>query len=297
MNIFTKHIASPKNIFSTSVGLLCFILLSITGCKVGFFGKIEGRLIEPEGGMPMRNITVELEGTKMAAATDNNGGFMFIGVAAGTYTIHAKTASSLYEDAYAKVTVKQEIVNRVEMIVEIKPDAIYESVKDTVKLNVLKKGYTLVRGGYGYGSSQSSPTNYLVMLWSGHKRVILKPNYFKGYVEILTPEEALDYVRFFTDPSTFYLFKDLNRDNHYIEVMPTKKKPSVCEMPDEEFKRLGMFEPVVTNDENHFYVTRFIVSMQRNLYKIKESVTFDGGYEAERMLILAHMDIPLPVVK
>ena len=107
---------------------------------------------------------------------------------------------------------------------------------------------------------------------------------------------ALEYARFFTDLKTFYLFRDPDPDNTYIEVSSTTGKPSYGEMPAEQFRKLGMTPPVVTNDANNFYVTRYVLIKTRKLFKVVETIGFEGDYSAKKTLILTHMEIPMPPI-
>jgi hypothetical protein len=279
-------------LFLLAIGLL---LMTGSGCKSGFFGKFTGKVVDPETLRPIAGVSVRLDDAKYTIQTDASGTFMYDGIEAGNHTITCKFSNPFFETAIVPVVVRMDIVTDVLVIPDIKSDVIRESAKDTIKLAVLKTGYTLFRGGIGYGVGQNSPANNLVMVYNKKRRLVLRPSYLRGYVSLKDTASALAYVRFFSNPKTFYLFRDPDPDNIFIEVVPTtNSKPSYGEMPMEQFKRLGMTDPIVTVDANNFHVTRYVMSKTRKLFKLVETVGFDGDYSAKKTLILTHMEIPMP---
>ena len=280
--------------------LTIIISLSIIGwgCKSGFFGKFSGTVVEPERLRPLAGIKVILDDRTYSIETDTGGNFSFIGINAGKHTLTCKTGNQFYEDAIVTVNVRHDAPTPpVVVIAEIKSEAIQAFTKDTVKLSSLKEGYMMFKGGYGFGIIQNeTATTNMVMIHNNKKRLVLRPANMKGYVQLKDSAQALEYARLFTDFNTFYLFKDPSPNNSFIEVQETMDKPSYGEMPQAQFKRLGLHAPVVTNDENYFYITRYLISTSRNLYKVNEKIGFDGDYEMKKTLILTHMDISIPPV-
>jgi hypothetical protein len=116
-----------------------------------------------------------------------------------------------------------------------------------------------------------------------------------GSVTIGSEDQALELVRLYTDLKTFFYFREHSPDNSFIEVRPTEGKPGLGEIAKERGKKLGIILPVVTADENGYTVTRYVMSMAQNLYRLKERVGFDGNYVVtEKTLIIPKMDILLP---
>ncbi|HTK81551.1 MAG TPA: carboxypeptidase-like regulatory domain-containing protein [Bacteroidota bacterium] len=281
-----------KSIFS--VILICVIFLVGPGCKSGFFGKFSGKVLDPESLRPLAGVSIRLDDAKYTIETDANGAFVFDGIAAGNHTITCKYPNPYFETSVEPVVIRMDVVNDVVVIPDIKSDVIRESTQDTLKLASLKPGNLLFRGGFGYGVGKNSPANNLVMVYNKKRRLVLRPSYLRGFVTLKDSASALEYARFFTGLKTFYLFRDPDPDNTYIEVSSTTGKPSYGEMPAEQFKKLGMTSPVVTNDANNYYVTRYVMSKTRKLFKVVETISFEGDYSAKKTLILTHMDIPMP---
>ncbi len=278
------------------LSLLCSLSLFETGCKSGFFGKFTGQVVDPELRRPIAGVKIILDDKKYHILTDAKGMFSFDGVNAGNHTVTVKYGSPYFEDAVVPVVVRHDKPVHVLVVPDIKSDAVYESPKDTLKLSSLKPSYKLFRGGFGFGTSREYMTNHLVLIQNKKRKLIMRPNQMKGYVQLKDSVQVLEYARFFTDYNTYYLFKDPDPDNSFIEVKSATGKPSYGEMEQERFKRLGLKNPILTYDENHFYITRYLVSKTQKLFKVKETIDFDGNYEMTKSLIITHIDIPFPPI-
>lgn len=284
-----------KKTFISTVVLIGLSSLLICGCKSGFFGKFTVKVVDPETLRPIAGATLKLDDSKYNQTTDAKGTFEYQGIESGSHTLTVKYANPFYETSVVPVYVRMDSTGDVLIMPDIKSDAIHESAKDTLKLSCLKPGYALFRGGFGYGVGERTPANNIVLVYNRVRKLVLRPSYLKSYVVIKDSVMALEFVRFFTQPSTFYLLRDPDSDNIYVEVTPTtNRKPSYGEMPSEQYKKLGLTEPIVTNDANSFYITRYVVSKSRKLFKIRETIGFDGDYSVKKTLILTHMEIPLP---
>jgi hypothetical protein len=115
----------------------------------------------------------------------------------------------------------------------------------------------------------------LVAVKEGEKRILPSTKSFKGYVQIRNSNDALSFVRLFTDIDTHYLFED----SEYIEVCPTIQKPSWGELSAQDFADLGLSEPLVTKDGEFFLIVRYVVDDNRNIFQIHEQVSVLGDYQ------------------
>ena len=277
-------------------GLLCLLSMTSLDCKSGFFGTISGKVIDPEYLRPLTGVKVRLDDQKFTIDSDNGGNFSFSSIPSGNHTITCMFANPMYEDAFVEVIVQPGIATSpVTVVAEINSDVIHESRKDSLKLSSLKPGYMLYKGGYALGTGHPL-TNSLVLVHDKKRRLILRSTNLKGSVLLQDSSQAIEYARLFTNIETFYLFKDPSPDNSFIELRPATGKPSYGEMTKEELKRLGMRSPWVVHDADHFYITRYLLSTLHNLYKVDETIGFDGDYQIKKTLILSHMDIPLPPI-
>jgi hypothetical protein len=238
---------------------------------------------------------VRLDIKNFDVETDADGRFFFTQVPTGRHTITCSFSSPFFDQATVEFLVQSRIPAEVVVIADIKTDAIKESRKDTVRLSSLKPEHRLFRGGYGFGHQPVS-MNYLVEVYDKRRRVIMRPSGLKGSVLIKDTTQALEFVRLLTNLETYHLFKYASPDVAFIEVKDAAGKPSYGEMPQEQFKKLGLKSPIVKADESHFFVTRYLVGMAGGLYKVIETVGFDGDYEMKKTLLLSHMDITFPPV-
>lgn len=65
------------------------ILISNTQLFAGTSGKISGRVIDSEAGIPLPGVNVILEGERLGASTDANGQYYIINVPVGVYSVRA----------------------------------------------------------------------------------------------------------------------------------------------------------------------------------------------------------------
>src|SRR6266852_2779104 len=241
------------------VAVLFFLSALDDGCKMGFFGKITGKVVEPERLQPLAGVRLMIEDPKYNGETDANGNFTINGVESGVHTLTCKGGRPLYEDQVMTVTVRQDSPVVLFIVAEFKSEAVRPLMKDTVKLSALKSGYELFRGGYGLGL-EPTVINYLVAVHDNKRRLLARPEALRGYLEVRDSAQALEFARLFTGLNTYYLFRDANPDNIYIEVTAAVGKSSYGEMPREMFTKLGLKPPFVVSDASHFYITRYLLS-------------------------------------
>src|SRR5437667_11938521 len=82
-----------------------------------------------------------------------------------------------------------------------------------------RRGYTFYKGGRGVIATPMEASLELVAVKGGARTVIKRVADLQGMVVVDTPEQALEYVRFFTSPETHYLFTDVN----FIEPRPVDR--------------------------------------------------------------------------
>lgn len=127
---------------------------------------------------------------------------------------------------------------------------------------------------------------------------ILHPLNLSGYVKIETSEDALNYVRFFSNLDNYHLFYM----NGMVEVVYGKEgKDDICEkfycVDEEEYNNASIFKPKVIvefeNRQKNFMVERYVVKINRKIYKIREWVKPNGEYYItnEEVIIEESMDI------
>ncbi len=69
------------------VAVLFFLSALDDGCKMGFFGKITGKVVEPERLQPLAGVRLMIEDPKYNGETDANGNFTINGVESGFHTL------------------------------------------------------------------------------------------------------------------------------------------------------------------------------------------------------------------
>lgn len=277
------------------LGLLPGLVL-VAGCQKGIYGDVEGTVVELERGAPVADVQVRLDRTNFVARSDANGIFRFRHVPVGVYALVCSKVTGPYrETTVPNFRVMTDSVTRATVLLEIKASLIYENPKEPVLLSSLKPGCGLFKGRYGLVNDARLPLTNLVLIRHDDKRLISRAGGLHGSVAIGSADQALEFVRLFTGLNTYAYFRGLTPDQSYIEVRPTGGKPGIGELAADRAKRLGIAGPVVTNDESNYYVTRYVMTMAQNLYRIKERVRFDGEYEVtEKTLIIPKMDILLP---
>jgi len=78
---------------SSRILILSVLVLNIgiinTHLYAGTSGKISGRIIDGEAGVPLPGVNVILEGERLGASTDANGQYYIINVPVGVYSVRA----------------------------------------------------------------------------------------------------------------------------------------------------------------------------------------------------------------
>lgn len=286
------------NVRTTILAALLLTLLVSQGCQTGFFGKITGNVSEVINGTPLKDATITIEDTKYITVTDAQGNFTFNSIPTGIYTLRASKLNDEYQEIVLyNAKLLADSVLHLNLIAELKQNAIIVSPKDTIKLSSLKPGCLLLRGKHGFAVDPKSPNTNIIAIRNAEKHILSRITGVKPYVKIEKPEQGLEVVRLFTDLSTYYLLTEPNPDNIMIEVTSsTAKKLAPGEMPMAYYKKLGLFEPRVSADDHGITIERYLVSFSHNLYRVKEHVTFDGECKiVSKILILPHMEIALPM--
>lgn len=108
---------------------------------------------------------------------------------------------------------------------------------------------------------------------------IRKPGDLEGKVQILSEEDALEYLRFFSSYWTYHLF-----ENQQMEILKQVRPDDECLSPclaQDRWSALGFVEPRITVSDSSYGVTRFVVRPQEGAleiaaYRIRELVTPSG---------------------
>lgn len=120
----------------------------------------------------------------------------------------------------------------------------------------------------------------------GVSMLVTNPNNFVGHVRIATPAQALEYVRFFSNPDTYQLF-DLDG---MVELVPGKvTDESQFNVVDERIFAKSLRAPAVEVDKPEpcrpslellcgagFRVTRDVVTADRKISRVIEHVYESG---------------------
>ena len=278
---------------------IVLLLLVVSGCKQGLFGHISGTIVEAGHGMPLKDVAVSLEGTEYTLMTDDKGSFTFNNIPVGIYSVRCKKPFSMYRETGSEnFQVRTDSTTLVTIILHIQSKSIYERKLERIMLSSLDMNCGLYAGRTGMIDNPKLPSTNVVIVKGTDRRIVSKFTGLRGYASIQTADQALEFVRLFTGLTTQMYFKESNLDNTFIEVVPTARKPSIGEMPKDQYKRLGLQPPVIGADQDGFTVTRFVTSFGKRLFKIRERVSFDGGYQVvEKELLLTRMEIPLPAYR
>lgn len=275
------------------------LLFAVNGCKQGLFGHVSGTIVEAEHGMPLKDVAVNLEGTKLTLTTDDKGSFTFNNIPVGIYSVRCKKSFSLYRETGSEYfQVRTDSTTLVNIVLHLQPKSIHERRPERINLTSLDKNCALYAGRTGMIDNSKLPPTNVVLVKGSDRRIVSRFTGLRGYASIQTQDQALEFVRLFTGLTTQMYFKESNLDNAFIEVTPTERTPSIGEMPKHQYKRLGLQAPAVTIDRDGYTVTRFVTSFGRRLFKIKERVSFDGGYQVVgKELLMTRMEIPLPAYR
>jgi hypothetical protein len=123
---------------------------------------------------------------------------------------------------------------------------------------------------------------------NGVSMLVTDPNNFVGHVRITTPEQALEFVRFFSNPDTYELFELKGM----VELVPGKvTEDSPFNVVDERIFAKSLRRAAVEADKPEpcrptlellcgvgFDVTRDVVMPDRKIYRVIERVYESGVY-------------------
>lgn len=176
-------------------------------------------------------------------------------------------------------------------------DNIWISEKDgPIKVAFDTNGYVFYKGTDGIMGSPVQAFFKLVAV-KGDKKIILpKTTSFKSYASLNKPEEALAFVRLFTNLDTHYLFKD----SDWIEVFNGKTDILGGEMyPGGVFKndweKFGLFEPKITTTADGFLIERCLLNSKKEIFHSEERVGIDGEYSMKiKSIIQKNSEAPFP---
>lgn len=167
----------------------------------------------------------------------------------------------------------------------------YIWIEDEISRTFIKSDWKLYEGGTEVGYPLEAFLK-LVAVRGTEKKFLTSTKNLKGYVEIKTSDEALSFVRLFTDLETHYLFDD----SDYMEVHPTINSPSFGELSRHNFAKLGLSEPTIIEGDEFFIVVRYVANDDRSIFKIWERVSLLGDYLITKKILIANdVDIILPM--
>lgn len=146
-------------------------------------------------------------------------------------------------------------------------------------------GYKFYSGYYGEMGDPAEAFLKLIAVKDDQKIILQSTTSLKGYVSIKNEEEALEFVRLFTNPETHYLFED----SDWIEIMHSNTDilggellPGMLLKSD--FEKLGMFEPQVTRIKKKtdvFIIKRCVLNSKNKILTTREVVWANGDYSSE----------------
>ena len=151
-----------------------------------------------------------------------------------------------------------------------------------IKVPFETNGYTFFQGEDGEGGGLPLEAFLKLVAVKGNRRTILhRTTSLRSYVKLKNGNEALAFVRLFTDENSHYLFKD----SLGIEIrhVPSALSAFVknATMSTSRFKELGLFDPRVRKTANgSFVIERFILTPKREIVQTEETVESDGRYTA-----------------
>jgi hypothetical protein len=158
----------------------------------------------------------------------------------------------------------------------------------------LFKGYEVKADGPVVGTPAEAFLK-LVAVCDGVARICRTPHDLRGLVRLSSTNDALAFVRLFSDCDTFYLFGD----DGFMEVAPTDSpERSFAEISRAEFGRLGLYPPRVQRVPAGFVISRCVArdtgGARGDVYGMEERVSTDGRYSVTRILIAKDVDIFVP---
>ena len=158
----------------------------------------------------------------------------------------------------------------------------------------LFKGYEVTADGPLVGTPAEAFLK-LVAVRDGDAHILRTPYDFQGLVRLSDTNDALAFVRLFSNNETFYLFGD----NGFVEVAATdSNERGFAELPRAEFDRLGLYAPRVQVAPGGFVIRRCLArgtgGARGDVYGVEERVSTDGRYSATRVLMVRDVEILLP---
>lgn len=94
----------------------------------------------------------------------------------------------------------------------------------------------------------------------GKETIVQCPDDLAGYVDIRTPEQALNFVRLFSTIETYYRFPEYR----YLELFSSKAGKSEGIVSLEHFEALGLIEAQVEEKNGKFYILRSVAIIQEH---------------------------------
>lgn len=151
-----------------------------------------------------------------------------------------------------------------------------------IRVSFDTKGATFYKGVRGVLGVPMENFLRLISVKDDEKVEVPTVSDLKGRVVIANPEEALEFVRLFTSPSTHYLFPD----SDYIE--PTVET--------QQEHNLTLASVTARAEQGEFVIERNLVSRDGKLVRAIERVTGDGDYSLEGTAIIdEHSPISYPL--
>lgn len=190
--------------------------------------------------------------------------------------LYEKTANPfrVHDDLRIKLAAVKEVDVR---------DAIWILESEPVQVSYTTKGYTFYKGGTGILGTPIEHQLRLVAVKGKEKTMIASVADLKDRVNIMTPEQALDFVRLFTAPETHFLLSD----SAYIEPRLTNDRISgVGEYTAEYNKQMQLKAEVLKTDVDGFVIERNLLDKTGKLFRVIERVSKNGVYALEKKVLI-----------
>lgn len=171
-------------------------------------------------------------------------------------------------------------------------DFIWIDKSSTILRDFFLSNWSFYKGCRGALGTPLEAFLKLVAVSDGERMILPTTKSVEGYVNIKTHGQALSFVRLFTDLDTHYLFDN----NEFIEVRPAQNTPSWGELPLAQFQKLGLKAPSVSGVGSCFFIDRYLVDDDRNIYLVHESVSATGAYMiVSKKLVAAGTSVLIPI--
>jgi hypothetical protein len=160
-----------------------------------------------------------------------------------------------------------------------------------LKISLETNGWIFFQG-YTDDETGKPPQAFLklIAVKGKEKNVLSNTKSLEGYFWIKTEENALEFVRLFTNFNTQYLFRDAD----WIELKKKSKDSERESIPgyieESEFEKLKLFEPRVTRIKKKkyvFVVERCLLNSKGEVFQTRETVWENGAYNIEIVKIIA----------